>query len=106
MKYGPEGLVGATSRPAKRPGDAASAHPRVSSMPTRTPSSRATSGGEGRRAHAQAERAWPEQHRWQVISDEHATRMKTSKCEKAIVVRPTCSPRCEKAAGKPRLALP
>ena len=32
--------------------------------------------------------------------------MKTSKWEKAMVVVPTLMPRCEKAAGKPRLALP
>ena len=33
-------------------------------------------------------------------------RMKTSKWEKAMVVLPTRRPRCEKAAGNPRLALP
>ena len=32
--------------------------------------------------------------------------MKTSKWEKATVVFPTRRPRWEKAAGKPRLALP
>ena len=33
-------------------------------------------------------------------------RMKRSKWEKAMVVLPTFRPRWEKAAGKPRLALP
>ena len=32
--------------------------------------------------------------------------MKRSKCEKAMTVLPTFNPLWEKAAGKPRLALP
>src|SRR5215472_12963531 len=103
---GPRNTDGATSTPASDPTIAASAQPRVSIRPTRTPSSRATSG-----ANAAARMRSPAEVARNRNARATATAITTSTMNVSLgvnsrLVPPTRYPRSENAAGNDRGVLP
>ena len=102
MLFGYRKVDGETSTPASAPMSPASAQPRVSMRPTRTPSSRATGG-----LNADARSCSPaEVYRNPAASSSAAastaTATNTSLAETPSAADPTCSPVMENAAGNDR----